>query len=163
MTSKISKIYIMNFGSRTISVINRIAPEISRVIGQACDVGRNIGQVVKHSRNIGSIANQISGGRLSQSPLVFFLSFKPKAETMIPGAASDSHDVVECRLCDGCQESTHITKTSIPSSAITYAAVHICDPMISSISSETLVNTIFMMIVEIIEYCEKVHTFLLLY
>ncbi len=59
----------MNFGSRVISMFNRAAPKISRGIGQIAEVGRNIGQVVKHSRNIGSIANQISGGRLSQSPI----------------------------------------------------------------------------------------------
>ena len=50
-------------------MFNRVAPKISRGIGQAADIGRNIGQVVKHSRNIGSIANQISGGRLSQSTI----------------------------------------------------------------------------------------------
>ena len=59
----------MNFGSRVISMFNRAAPKIARGIGQVAEVGRNIGQVVKHSRNIGSIANQISGGRLSQSPI----------------------------------------------------------------------------------------------
>ena len=59
----------MNFGSRAISMFNRVAPKLSRGIGQVAEVGRNIGQVVKHSRNIGSIANQISGGRLSQSPI----------------------------------------------------------------------------------------------
>ena len=59
----------MNFGSRVISMFNRVAPKLSRGIGQVAEVGRNIGQVVKHSRNIGSIANQISGGRLSQSPI----------------------------------------------------------------------------------------------
>jgi methyl-accepting chemotaxis protein len=58
----------MNFG-RVVSMFNRVAPKISRGIGQVADVGRNIGQVVKHSRNIGSIANQISGGRFSQSPI----------------------------------------------------------------------------------------------
>ena len=58
----------MNFGSRALSMFNRVAPKIARGIGQVAEVGRNIGQVVKHSRNIGSIANQISGGRLSQSP-----------------------------------------------------------------------------------------------
>ncbi len=75
------------------------------------------------------------------------LSFKLKATTLISGAASNLHDVVECRLCDGCQESAHTSKTLIPSSArhFTYAAVYTCDPMISSISSETLVGTIFMM------------------
>ena len=59
----------MNFGSSAISMFNRVAPKISRGIGQVADIGRNIGQVVKHGRNIGSIANQISGGRLSQSPI----------------------------------------------------------------------------------------------
>ena len=59
----------MNFGSRVISMFNRAAPKLSRGIGQVADVGRNIGQVIKHSRNIGSIANRISGGRLSQSPI----------------------------------------------------------------------------------------------
>ena len=48
---------------------NRAAPKISRGIGQISDIGRNIGQVVKHGRSIGSIANQMSGGRLSQSPI----------------------------------------------------------------------------------------------
>ena len=59
----------MNFGSRVVSMFNRAAPKISRGIGQVADIGRNIGQVVKHSRNIGSLANQLSGGRLSQSPI----------------------------------------------------------------------------------------------
>ena len=59
----------MNFGSRAISMFNRVAPKISRGIGQVSDIGRNIGQVVKYSCNIESIANQISGGRLSQSPI----------------------------------------------------------------------------------------------
>ncbi len=79
-------------------------------------------------------------------PIVVALSFKLKATTLISGAASNLHDVVEYQLCDGCQESTHISKTLIPSSArhFTYAAarVYTCDPMISSISSETLVDTI---------------------
>ena len=39
----------MNFGSRAISMFNRVAPKISRGIGQAADIERNIGQVVKHS------------------------------------------------------------------------------------------------------------------
>jgi len=59
----------MNFGSKAISMFNRVAPKISRGIGQVADIGRNIGQVVKHTRTIGSIANQMSGGRLAQSPI----------------------------------------------------------------------------------------------
>ena len=58
----------MNFG-RAISMFKRVAPKISRGIGQTSDIGRNIGQVVIHGRSIGSIANQMSGGRLSQSPI----------------------------------------------------------------------------------------------
>jgi len=58
----------MIFG-KAISMFNRVAPKISRGIGQVSEIGRNIGQVVKHGRSIGSIANQISGGRLSQSPI----------------------------------------------------------------------------------------------
>ena len=50
-------------------MFNRVAPKISRGIGQVSDIGRNIGQVVKHGRSIGSIANQMSGVRLSQSPI----------------------------------------------------------------------------------------------
>lgn len=59
----------MNFVGRGISMFNRAAPKITRTIGQVADIGRNIGAVVKHSRNIGSIVNQISGNRLSQSPI----------------------------------------------------------------------------------------------
>jgi hypothetical protein len=58
----------MNFG-RAISAFNRVAPKISRGIGQVSNMSRNIGQVVNTGRSIGSIANQMSGGRLSQSPL----------------------------------------------------------------------------------------------
>jgi hypothetical protein len=79
-------------------------------------------------------------------PDVVALSFKLKAETLISWAASNLHDV-ECQLCDGCQECTHISKTLVPSSArhFTHAAVYTCDPMISSICSETLVDAIIMM------------------
>ncbi len=38
----------MNFG-RVVSMFNRVAPKISRGIGQVADVGRNIGQVIKHT------------------------------------------------------------------------------------------------------------------
>ncbi len=54
---------------RVVSMFNRVAPKILRGIGQVADVGRNLAQIIKHSSNIGSIANQISGGRLSQSPI----------------------------------------------------------------------------------------------
>ena len=58
----------MNFGS-AISACNRVAPKISRGIGQVSSMSRNIGQVVNTGRSIGAIANQMSGGRLSQSPI----------------------------------------------------------------------------------------------
>ena len=58
----------MNFGS-AISAFNRVAPKISREIGQVSSMSRNIGQVVNTGRSIGAIANQMSGGRLSQSPI----------------------------------------------------------------------------------------------
>ena len=58
----------MNFGS-AISAFNRVAPKISRGIGQVSSMSRNIGQVVNTGRSIGAIANQMSGGRLSQSPI----------------------------------------------------------------------------------------------
>jgi hypothetical protein len=59
----------MNFGSKAISMFNRTAPKISKVIGQVANAGRNIGQIVKSGRNIGSIANQLSGNKLSQLPI----------------------------------------------------------------------------------------------
>ena len=59
----------MNFGGRVISMFNRAAPKISRGIGQIANAGRHIGQIVQHGRSIGSIANNLSGGRLSQSPI----------------------------------------------------------------------------------------------
>ena len=58
----------MNFGS-AIPAFNRVAPKISRGIGQVSSMSRNIGQVVNTGRSIGAIANQMSGGRLSQSPI----------------------------------------------------------------------------------------------
>ena len=58
----------MNFGL-AISAFNRLAPKISRGIGQVSSMSRNIGQVVNTGRSIGAIANQMSGGRLSQSPI----------------------------------------------------------------------------------------------
>ena len=58
----------MNFGS-AISAFNRVAPKISRGIGQVSSMSRNIGQVVNTGRSIGAMANQMSGGRLSQSPI----------------------------------------------------------------------------------------------
>ena len=58
----------MNFGSRILSGFNKIAPRISKGIGQVANISRGIGDIVKTTRNIGSIANQISGGQLSRLP-----------------------------------------------------------------------------------------------
>ena len=52
----------MNFGSRILSGFNKIAPRISKGIGQVANISRGIGDIVKTTRNIGSIANQLSGG-----------------------------------------------------------------------------------------------------
>ena len=53
---------------RLISGFNRIAPKISRGIGQVGSIARNIGQGLQHVRTIGSTVNQMSGGRISNSP-----------------------------------------------------------------------------------------------
>ena len=58
----------MNFGSRTLSGFNKIAPRILKGIGQVANISRGIGDIVKTTRNIGSIANQLSGGQLSRLP-----------------------------------------------------------------------------------------------
>ncbi len=58
----------MNFGSRLISGFNRIAPKVSKGIGQVAQIGRGIGEIVKTTRNIGSIANNLAGGQLSRIP-----------------------------------------------------------------------------------------------
>lgn len=58
----------MNFGSRILSGFNKIAPRISKGIGQVANISRNIGSIVQSGRNIGSIANQLSGGQLSRLP-----------------------------------------------------------------------------------------------
>jgi hypothetical protein len=53
---------------RLISGFNRIAPKISRGIGQVGNIARNIGQGIQHVRTIGSTVNQMSGGRIGNSP-----------------------------------------------------------------------------------------------
>ena len=54
--------------NRIAEFVNRLAPKITRGIGQVSNIARNVGQGLQHVRNIGSIANQMSGGRLSNSP-----------------------------------------------------------------------------------------------
>ena len=58
----------MNFGSRILSGFNKIAPRMSKGIGQVANISIGIGDIVKTTRNIGSIANQLSGGQLSRLP-----------------------------------------------------------------------------------------------
>jgi len=58
----------MNFGGRLLSTFNKIAPKVSKGIGQVANIGRGIGEIVKTTRNIGSIANQLSEGRLARMP-----------------------------------------------------------------------------------------------
>ncbi len=54
--------------NRIAGFVNRLSPKITRGIGQVGTIARNIGQGIQHVRNIGSIANQMSGGRLSNTP-----------------------------------------------------------------------------------------------
>ena len=56
---------MIGFLSRGLQSFNRIAPKISRGIGEAAKIGRNIGEVARHSRNIGTSLNAMSGNRLS--------------------------------------------------------------------------------------------------
>ena len=68
----------MNFGSRAMSMFNRVAPKLSRGIGQVAEVSRNIGQIVKHGRNIGSIANQVLGNSILRKDYDNYLEEKDK-------------------------------------------------------------------------------------
>ena len=54
--------------NRIAGFVNRLAPKITRGIGQVSNIARNVGQGLQHVRNIGSIANQMSGGRIANSP-----------------------------------------------------------------------------------------------
>jgi len=54
--------------NRIAGFVNRLAPKITRGIGQVSNIARNVGQGIQHVRNIGSIANQMSGGRIGNSP-----------------------------------------------------------------------------------------------
>ena len=53
--------------NKAISFFNRVAPKITRGIGQVSNIARNVGQGIQHVRNIGSIANQMSNGRIGNS------------------------------------------------------------------------------------------------
>ena len=56
----------MNFG-RAIGLFNRVAPKITRGIGQVSHIARNVGQAIGNVRNIGSTLNSMSGGRIGDS------------------------------------------------------------------------------------------------
>lgn len=51
--------------NRGVQTFNRMAPKISRGIGEVAQIGRNIGEAAKVSRNIGTSLNALSGGRLN--------------------------------------------------------------------------------------------------
>ena len=46
----------------------KIAPRISRGIGQAVSVSRSIGSAARQVRDIGAAVNGVTGGRLERSP-----------------------------------------------------------------------------------------------
>ena len=47
---------------------SKIAPRISRGIGQAVTASRSIGSAVRQARDIGAAVNTATGGRLERSP-----------------------------------------------------------------------------------------------
>ena len=47
---------------------SKIAPRISRGIGQAVSASRSIGSAVRQARDIGAAVNTATGGRLERSP-----------------------------------------------------------------------------------------------
>ncbi len=47
---------------------SKIAPRISRGIGQVVKASRSIGSVVRQSRDIGEAVNTATGGRLERNP-----------------------------------------------------------------------------------------------
>ena len=59
----------MNAIMLAVGFASRVAPRISRGIGQAAALSRNIGQAAKTVRNIGQAVNNVSGRRLENSNL----------------------------------------------------------------------------------------------
>ena len=53
--------FASNVFNRGLNTFNRVAPKISRHIGEAAQIGRYIGEGAKVSRNIGSSLNTLSG------------------------------------------------------------------------------------------------------
>ena len=54
---------------RIANAFNRIAPKVTRWIGQVASISRNIGQGLQHVSNIGSTVNAMSVGRIGNSQL----------------------------------------------------------------------------------------------
>ena len=48
--------------------VSKIAPRISRGIGQAVSASRSIGSAVRQARDIGAAVNTATGGRLERNP-----------------------------------------------------------------------------------------------
>ena len=53
---------------RAVGFASKIAPRISRGIGQAVSASRSIGSAVRQARDIGTAVNTATGGRLERSP-----------------------------------------------------------------------------------------------
>jgi hypothetical protein len=53
---------------RSVGFANKLAPRISRGIGQAVTATRHIGTAARQARDIGAAVNTATGGRLERSP-----------------------------------------------------------------------------------------------
>ncbi len=53
---------------RAVGFASKIAPRISRGIGQAVSASRSIGSAVRQARDIGAAVNTATGGRLERNP-----------------------------------------------------------------------------------------------
>jgi hypothetical protein len=53
---------------RAVGFASKLAPRISRGIGQAVSASRSIGSAVRQARDIGAAVNTATGGRLERSP-----------------------------------------------------------------------------------------------
>ncbi len=53
---------------RTVGFASKLAPRISRGIGQTVSASRSIGSAVRQARDIGAVVNTATGGRLERSP-----------------------------------------------------------------------------------------------
>ncbi len=53
---------------RSVGFANKLAPRISRGIGQAVTATRHIGTAARQVRDIGAAVNTATGGRLERSP-----------------------------------------------------------------------------------------------